>query len=168
VTRDAALARVRKLLALAGEGSGAADGERRNAAVVAAQLVIAHDLLGAPVSPIDLDEVAALSIRCLELEHQVTTERAAHAADVRARDEQWRQVVERVRREERAAAEAERKEAARKAIQEDRTAHARAAGQARVSKLTHEERRNLGRAGAAARWARWRERQGARAPKSNG
>src|SRR5580704_8698355 len=50
-------------------------------------------------SPIDLDEVAALALRVVELERLLEAERAAHAAGVRERDERWKQFVERVRRE---------------------------------------------------------------------
>jgi len=169
MTRATALARVRKLLALAAENSGASPDEARNAAVAAARLVLEHRLLdGAPAArPIDLDDVAALALHAAELEHLLGQERASHAAQLRSRDAQWRRVVEDVRRQERAAAHAARKKATRQGAVLERKAQARAGGCARDHVLTPVQKSEIGRAGAAARWARWRERQGARAPKSN-
>jgi hypothetical protein len=162
VTRDSALARTRKLLALAARGSGASEDEARNAAVAAARLVLEHGLLddrGQSPSPIDLDQVASLSFRVLELEHLVSTERTAHAAEIRRRDEQWRGIVERIRKEERAAARRDSKRAVRKAVVKDRTAQARAGGKGRDRALTHDQKVQIGRQGAQERWRRWRERQ---------
>jgi hypothetical protein len=159
VTRDSALDRARKLLALAAEGNGAAEGERRNAAVAAGALIVKHGLLdGGGPSAIDIDQVTALAIHAAELEHQLDDERRRHAEEVRQLDRRWNQVVAGVRAAERQAARAERKRATRKAVTTDRANLGAEGGRARDRKLSDERKREIGRQGARARWTKWRER----------
>ncbi len=160
MTRDHALARVRKLLALAGPSSGAAENERRNAALQAAHLVLEHHLLDGGAAPISLDQVADLALHAAALEHQLVTERATHAAAMKTRDDQWRALVDRVRKEERAAVHAQVTTAERKAVREDRSTLGREGGRARAQALDADRKKEIGKAGAAERWARWRERRG--------
>lgn len=161
MTRDSALARTRKLLALVASGSGAAEGERRNAAVAAASLILEHQLLnvGGP-SAIGLDQVTALAIRAAELEHVLAAERRQHAEEVRQLDRRWRQLLEQVRTAERKAASVERKVATRRAVRADRADLGAAGGRARAQHLDDERKREIARQGAEARWAKWRERRG--------
>jgi hypothetical protein len=158
VTRDSALSRVGKLLALAAAGSGATEEDARSAAVAAARLMVEHHLLDPAASPTDIDEVAGLALRVMELEHMLVERQLAHAAELQRRDQQWRGILELVRREERTAARVERKRATKMAVTKDRTEKARAGGRARDRALDLERKKEIGRAGAAARWARWRER----------
>ena len=167
MTPENARARARKLLALAAPGSGAAPEEARSAAHAAARLILEHHLLDGGAAPIDLDQVTELALRAMELEHALAAERAAHAETraaqaraLQARDQEWRQLVDRVRKEERGKAQAERKTAERTAVRADREAQGRAGGRERARRLTAERKTEIGRAGAAERWARWRERHG--------
>lgn len=164
MTPERALDRIRKLLALAAPASGAAEEERRTAALSAATMMHEHGLSPglAPASGIDLDDVAALALRVVELEYLVTSERAAHATEIRARDEHWRQVVERIRRDERATARKATKGAARRGANQEREARARAGGQARAERLDPVRRTEIARTAARARWRRWRERHATR------
>lgn len=170
MTRDRAAQRVRKLLALAANGSGAAPEEARNAALAAANLIVAHGLLdgSGPKPAIDLDQVAAVSVRCLELEHRLDEERRLHATEIKNLNAAWHDVVETVRCDERRAAHAERRTATKKAVLDERQAQARAGGRARDRKLSGEKKREIAKAAAAARWARWRKRRQVQATKSNG
>jgi hypothetical protein len=85
VTHDRALERVRRLLALAGDGSGAPEEEARNAALAAAHLIVEHRLLDRRHHAVDLAVVTRLSLRVLELERLLAVERAARAAEIRGR-----------------------------------------------------------------------------------
>jgi hypothetical protein len=105
--------------------------------------------------------VAALSIRVLELERLLAAERAVHAREIRDQDQRWQQVLEEVRREGQAERRKATKLAARRSAVEEREAQARAGGCARNAKLSAELKSEIGRRGAGARWARWRERHGA-------
>jgi hypothetical protein len=169
VTPERARERARKLLALAAEGSGATLEEARSAAVAAANLIVEHHLLdGDPrASAIDIDQVTELALRAMELEHALaeagaalTSERGAHARALQARDRQWRDLVDRARREERGKAEAEMVTAERRAVREDREALGRSGGRARDRKLTDEEKSEIGKKGAEERWRKWREERG--------
>jgi hypothetical protein len=161
VTPERARERVRKLLALAAVGSGATQEEARNAALAAAHLILEHGLLdGGQSSPVDLDEVAVIALKAIELERLLAAERAAHAADLGRRDQRWGEIVAEVRKGERANARVERQTATRKAVREDRTARARAGGRERARRLTSEEKSEIGRRGAQERWRLWRERHG--------
>lgn len=162
MTRDKALDRARKLLALAAPGSGASSEEARSAAVTAAALIVEHALLdGGSPSTIDLGRVANLALRVIELEHMLIAERAAHEADRRSRDERWRTLLEEVRTDERRAAYRSRKLAAKQAVRDDRTNLAAAGGRGRARNLSNERKREIARTAAQERWRRWRERQGA-------
>lgn len=165
MTPERALARIERLLALAGPMSGAPEELRRTAAVAAVKMMSEHGFTPgrpgkAPVGAVDLDDVTRLALRALELEHQLDAERTAHATEIRRRDEQWRGILERVRREERAAARAERKRASRRAVATDRANLAAEGGHARDRVLTREQKSQIGRQGARERWRRWRERHG--------
>jgi len=162
VTRDAACRRIQKLLALAAPGSGASEEERRTAAVQVVRLMTEHGFVpgDAPASAIDLAEVAALSLRVLELEHLLATERTAHAAQLRERDERWRQLVETVRREGQAGRNKAVRVAARKGAAEEREVQARSGGEARAEKLDPNRRTEIARMAASARWTRWRKLHG--------
>jgi hypothetical protein len=161
VTRETALARIQKLLALAATGSGASEEEARTAAVQAARMMSEHGLApgtaSAGTSAIDPMKVADLALQVMGLEQLLAERRAQHLEEISDVNRRWRQVVEGVRREERAAARAERRKATRRAVTQDRTDLARSGGRARDRKLTHEQKTEIARRGAAARWARWRE-----------
>ncbi len=163
MTRERVLDRIRKLMALAGPGSGAAPEEARSAAAQAIRLMHEHGLIpgssSAPAaSAIDLDAVASLSFQVIELENRIAERQRAHEHKLRENDRLWRQVVRDTRREERAAAGTKSDVAVRKATTELRENLARGGAAARNRKLSAERRREIGRAAAAARWARWRER----------
>jgi len=163
MTRDHALDRIGKLMALAALNSGASQEEARSAAVAAVRLMLAHGLTPGGERPgIDLDEVTRLAFRVLALERQLAAERTAQAAAMSERDEQWRRHLDRVRSEERRLArEAAKKTAGRRARRE-RLKHAENGGRARDEKLDAHRKSEIGRQGAAARWQRWRELHGTR------
>jgi hypothetical protein len=165
VTRERALDRLRKLLALAAAGSGASVEEARSAALAATRLMAEHGLApgspsDSPASVIDLDAVASLSFKVIELERLLDERRRAHAQELRDHDRRWAQVVEDVRREERAAQRKAAKTLTKTAAVQEREALARSGGRARAQKLDPERRREIGRAAVAARWKKWRERNG--------
>jgi hypothetical protein len=160
VTPERALARIEKLLALAGPASGAAEEERRTAAVEAVRLMAEHGLTPGQADAIDLDEVAALALHAAKLERVLAAERVVHASQLRERDEQWRRMVEQVRRDERAASRKAVAAAAKNGAVQQRQMQARAGARARDAKLDGERKREIARAAALARWARWRERRG--------
>lgn len=161
MTRDRALERIEKLMALAASASGASEEEARSAAVQAVRLMAEHGLTpgaASPTSGIDLDSVARLSFRVIELEKLLDERRRTHAQELRDHDRRWRAVVEDVRREERAAAHRSGKTLSRVAALKERETLARSGGEARARTLDPERKREIGRQGARARWARWRER----------
>jgi len=172
MTPDRALSRIRALMALAAKGSGAAESEARNAALTAVQMMQAHGLVpvsstGSPASPIDLDQVADLALQALDLEHRLVeaqtalaAERTGHVRAMKARDAQWRAVVDRVRQEVHRTAEAEHATVARTAVRADREALASKGGRARSARLTSAEKSEIGKKGARERWRRWRAERG--------
>jgi hypothetical protein len=81
VTPAHALQRVRKLLALAAQDSGATQEESRSAALAAAHLITQHRLLDRERHAVDLADVTRLALRVLELERLLR-----EAAEVRGRD----------------------------------------------------------------------------------
>jgi len=165
VTRDQAIRRIEKLLALAAIRSGATEEESRTAAVVAVRLMSEHGLAPSSsstssASAIDLDAVASLSFRVIELESRLEERQRAHSQEIRDLDRHWTQVVDDVRREDRAAQRKARTSITKKAAVNERTSMARSGGKARARSLDDDRKREIGRLGARARWARWRERHG--------
>jgi hypothetical protein len=89
MTRETALDRLRKLLALAGPNSGATEEERRTAAVQAVRVMVEHGLQptvaswgSSPQPAIDFDKVTALAFRVLELEQQLAESERQRVRDV--------------------------------------------------------------------------------------
>lgn len=163
MTRDHVAERIRRLMALAAPGSGAAEEERRSAAAQVVRLMVEHGLGPGdrtPASAIDLEQVADLSLRVLCLEHTLAAERAAHDADLRRRDAHWRSVVAAMRREERSVARRAAGRAMEMGARGERQALARAGARARDEKLSDERKTEIARAAASARWVKWRELHG--------
>jgi hypothetical protein len=165
VTRDQAIRRIEKLLALAAIGSGATEEESRTAAVAAVRLMSEHGLAPrssstSSASAIDLDAVASLSFRVIELENLLGERQRAHTREICDLNVCWTQVVACVREEERAKQRKAAKSITKKAATKERTTMARSGGKARARSLDYDRKREIGRMGAQARWARWRERHG--------
>jgi hypothetical protein len=162
MTPERALDRLRNLVALAAPTSGASEEERRSAAVQVVRMMLEHGLVPAvpTASAIDMDQVSELALRVVKLEQLLSERQRAHAAEVRDRDQQWRQIVEKLRKEGRVAVRRAAKSAATKAAIREREAQSRAGGRGRAEKLDPERRREIGRAAVAARWQKWRERHG--------
>jgi hypothetical protein len=159
--RYRALERIRKLLALAREGSGATEEEARTAAMQAVRMMSEHGIGpgdGPQSSTVDLDQVAALALRVVSLERLLADREAERLKEIREDNQRWRLVVEDVRQEERAALLKRVKKATGTAARKEREGLARSGGRARAVKLDPERRVEIARAGALARWARWRER----------
>ena len=165
MTRDQVAERIRRLMALAARGSGATEEESRTAALTAVRTMLEHGLVPGESRPsaVDLDEVAGLVFRVLELEQTLAGERAAHAAHLRERDEQWRQRIEEVCQKARTEQRKTSKLAAKRGARREREAQARAGGRARGRNLDPKRKSEIARQGAEARWAKWRERHGATA-----
>lgn len=160
--RDHAAERIRRLMALAAVGSGATEEEARTAALAAVRMMLQHDVVPGdqPAPAIDLDEVAALSFRVLELEHLLAEQRTAHACDLQERDRRWAIAVQMARDETRAEARRQARKTAVIAAREERESQARSGGEERARRLGPERRSEIARVAAAARWQRWRERRG--------
>jgi hypothetical protein len=158
MTRDQVAERIRRLMALAARGSGAAEEEARTAALTAVRTMLEHGLFPGEsrTSPIDLDEVAALALHAAQLEQTLASERAAHAAEIRRRDEWWRQRIQEVCQKARTEQRKTSKLAAKRGARQEREAQGRAGGRARDRALTRERKAEIGRQGARERWRRWR------------
>jgi hypothetical protein len=161
VTQQGALQRIEKLMAKVAPRSGATEEETRTAAVIAVRSMLEHGLLpggASPSSAIDIDHVAGLAFRVLELEQLVAHKEAERVKKILENDRRWSQVVEDVRREERADARKRIKSVARKTVVQERHALAKRGGKARADRLPKEQRVEIAKAGARARWQKWRER----------
>ena len=164
MTRDKALERIGKLLALAAPGSGATEEEARTAAVQAARLMAEHglgpgaDQSGAGSFLTGNLEALFLQLRVAELERVLGERQQQRLREIHDDNLRWSRVLEYARAKERSVARRQTKKVARQAATKERENVARRGGRARARNLDPERRVEIAREAARARWARWRER----------